>query len=181
MMLVAAAAVGAAVGSKLLALASDPSAWLGGKSIVGGLIGGLAAVEWLKARLAIVRRTGDLFAIPIAAGMMIGRVGCFLTGLSDRTHGLPTQLPWGVDFGDGIPRHPAQLYEIVWLGLLTAWLAFQGRRPHAEGALFREFMAGYMGFRFLVEFLKPGLPLAGLTAIQWASLGVLVYYGSRHG
>jgi hypothetical protein len=36
-------------------------------------------------------------------------VGCFLTGLSDRTYGTPTPLPWGIDFGDGIPRHPPAL------------------------------------------------------------------------
>ena len=50
---------------------------------------------------------------PIAVGLAIGRVGCFLAGLHDDTYGLPTALPWGVDFGDGTPRHPTQLYEIA--------------------------------------------------------------------
>jgi len=38
-----------------------------------------------------------------------------LTGLSDNTYGTPTNLPWAVNFGDGIPRHPTQLYEIAFL------------------------------------------------------------------
>jgi phosphatidylglycerol:prolipoprotein diacylglycerol transferase len=56
------------------------------------LIGGLVAVESTKWWLGVTTRTGDLFAIPLAAGTAIGRVGCFLTGLEDRTHGTPTTL-----------------------------------------------------------------------------------------
>jgi peptidoglycan/LPS O-acetylase OafA/YrhL len=47
---VAAAIVGALLGSKLLAWAEEPQpGWqffLGGKTIVGGLLGGMIAVEW---------------------------------------------------------------------------------------------------------------------------------------
>ena len=93
-----AAIVGAAIGSKLLAWTGDPvlqlhqplSALLGGKTIVGGLLGGTLAVEFVKKRLAIAERTGDLFAIPLATAISIGRVGCFLGGVADRTYGTPT-------------------------------------------------------------------------------------------
>jgi prolipoprotein diacylglyceryltransferase len=93
-----------------------------GKTIVGGLLGGLIAVEWTKRRIGVIRSTGDDMALPLAAGMCIGRVGCFLTGLGDHTYGTPTSLPIGVDFGDGIPRHPTQLYEIAFLLALGALL-----------------------------------------------------------
>lgn len=186
MWIVAAAVAGAAIGSKLLYWAADPSAtlqhWrdpaylLGGKTIVGGLIGGWIAVEWTKRRLGVRRATGDLFAIPLAFGIAVGRIGCFLSGLGDRTYGLPTQLPWGVDFGDGIPRHPTQLYEVGWMVLMFLWLVRLSRRPHREGDLFKGFMVGTMGFRLLVDFLKPGVPLLGLTALQWAALAVLLWY-----
>ncbi len=185
---VAAAVVGCALGSKLLYWLSDPAVmlehWhdpvflLGGKSIVGGLIGGLIAVEWVKQRIGVTRSTGDLFGVPLAVGIAVGRIGCFLTGLDDHTYGLPTTLPWGVDFGDGLPRHPAQLYETAFLLLvMTPLLLYSRRRPHREGDLFKTFMVVYMGFRLLLEAIKPGVFFGGLNAIQWACLGTLVYYG----
>jgi len=185
---VAAAAVGAAIGGKLLYWASEPAVtlerWhdllflLGGKSIVGSLIGALIAVEWIKWRIGVTRSTGDLFAIPLAVGIAIGRIGCFLTGLDDHTYGLPTTLPWGVDFGDSVARHPTQLYEIAFLAILAPILARVARRqPHAPGDLFKLFMVAYFGFRLLLEWIKPGVSLAGLNAIQWCCLAMLMYYG----
>jgi prolipoprotein diacylglyceryltransferase len=182
---IAGAILGAAAGSKLLALLvepgmllghlREPAYWLTGKTIVGGLVGGWIGVEAVKKRLGVSRSTGDLFALPLVLGMAIGRVGCFLTGLADRTYGVATCLPWAVDFGDGVGRHPTQLYEIAALGLLALWLRRLGRRPRREGDLFKAFMLGYMGFRLAVEFLKPGAALAGLTAIQWTCLAVLLH------
>lgn len=149
---ITAAIVGAALGSKVLYWLGDPvQAWqhrtdvlylMAGESIVGGLIGGLWAVEWTKHRLRITRATGDLFAMPLAVGIAIGRIGCFLSGLGDHTHGLPTMLPWGVDFGDGIARHPTQLYELIWLFMLAAWLHGLSRRAHQEGDVFKAFRIG---------------------------------------
>ena len=175
---IAAAAVGAALGSKLVFWLDDPAlTWehrgdlpwlLGGKTIVGGLLGGWAAVEWVKARMGVRRRTGDLFAAPICVGIAVGRIGCFLTGLADRTYGVPTSLPWGVDFGDGVPRHPTQLYETAFCAVLAVVLARRTVRPHTEGAVFRGFLAAYLAWRLAVDFLKPGTAHAGLTGIQWA-------------
>ncbi len=184
--MVAAAAIGAALGSKLLYWFenplltlqnwNDPFYLMAGKTVVGGLIGGLLAVEWAKQRLAIVRRTGDLFAIPLALAIAIGRIGCFLSGLGDETYGKPTSLPWGINFGDGVYRHPTQLYEVVFLLLLGFWLYRLSRKSHREGDLFKSFMVGYMGFRLLVDFIKPGASLGGLTAIQWACCAMLLFY-----
>jgi phosphatidylglycerol---prolipoprotein diacylglyceryl transferase len=183
---ITAAAVGAALGSKLLSWLEDPAATLAhlgqplllfeGKTIVGGLLGGLIAVEWVKRRIGVTRSTGDLFALPLALGIAIGRVGCFLTGLADQTCGLPSHLPWAVDFGDGVPRHPTQLYEILFLVLLGAVLWHWMELPHQNGDVFKFFMVGYCAWRLAVDFLKPGTALLGLTAIQWACVGTLVYY-----
>lgn len=186
MWVVAAAIVGAALGSKILNWFTDPQLlilnWnnpyflMGGKTVVGGLIGGLFAVEWMKQRIGVTARTGDLFAVPLAAGLMIGRVGCFLAGLQDDTYGTATALPWGIDFGDGIARHPTQVYEILWLAIVAALLLRLSRKKHREGDLFRIFMVAYFAFRLAVDFLKPRAPIAGLGAIQWASAAMLVYY-----
>lgn len=182
---VAAAAIGAAGGARLLYLLEcpaetlrhlgDPAYLLGGKTIVGGLAGGWLAVEGVKRLLGVSGRTGDLFAIPLTAAIAIGRIGCFLSGLDDHTHGLPTSLPWGIDLGDGVPRHPTPLYEIAFLaglaGLLVAWR----RRSPATGDLFRGFVVGYFSFRLVVDVLKP-TPCRGfgLSAIQWTCLAALV-------
>jgi phosphatidylglycerol:prolipoprotein diacylglycerol transferase len=125
---IAAAVAGAALGSKLLFWLEDPQlTWhklhdptylIGGKTIVGALAFGLISVELAKRYIGLRQSTGDLYAIPLALGIAIGRVGCFLSGLSDNTYGMPTTLAWAVNFGDGIPRHPTQLYEIAFLFVL---------------------------------------------------------------
>lgn len=181
------AALGAGVGSKLLFLLEDPPAtfehWndvlflLSGKSAVGALVGGLFGVELMKRLVGISVRTGDLFAIPLCLGLAIGRIGCFLTGLADQTHGIPTRFFAGVNFGDGVARHPTQLYEVVFLVCLGGFLWALWRRPLLNGDLFKVFMVAYFGFRLLAEFLKPRVPWAGLSAIQWVCTAGLLYYG----
>lgn len=166
----AAALVGSVAGSFLLA-------WPAGKTVVGGLIGGLVGVELVKRLLGITVRTGDLFVFPACVGMALGRVGCFLTGLSDNTHGVGTDWVTAVDFGDGIGRHPTQLYEIVFLLLQAGVLWWQRSRFVRAGELFRAFMMSYLTWRLGVDFLKPDAKVAlGLSAIQWAALATLGYY-----
>lgn len=185
---VAAAALGAAVGARVvfllecpaetLAHLADPAYLLSGKTIVGGLAGGWMAVEGAKKLLGIERRTGDLFAIPLAVAIAVGRIGCFLSGLADRTYGVATTLPWGIDFGDGIRRHPTQLYEVLFLAGLVVVLHAWRSRGAREGDLFRGFVAAYFAFRLAIDFWKPadcrGL---GLSAIQWTCLGALAVCG----
>jgi phosphatidylglycerol:prolipoprotein diacylglycerol transferase len=183
---VVAAILGAALGSKFLFWLEDPARTLqhagdlayllSGKTIVGGLLGGTIAVEWTKARLGIERRTGDLFAIPMAVGIAIGRIGCFFAGLPDDTYGIPSNLPWAVDFGDGIPRHPTQLYETAAMLILAAWLYRRASLSRPEGALYRHFLTAYLAWRLAIDFLKPGVHFAGLTPIQWACAAALTWY-----
>jgi phosphatidylglycerol:prolipoprotein diacylglycerol transferase len=185
--IVAFAILGGAIGARLLYWLEDPAAtearWydftylFGGKTVVGGLLGGLIAVELVKRRLGIVRRTGDILAAPLAFGIAIGRLGCFLTGLTDRTYGVATHVPWAVDFGDGVPRHPTQLYESIVLVLLGVLLLRLQRQRLAEGRVFQIFMAGYLSLRLVMDAIKPEVRLAlGLSALQWAALVGLAYY-----
>jgi phosphatidylglycerol---prolipoprotein diacylglyceryl transferase len=83
-------------------------------------------------------------------------------------------MPWGVDFGDGVRRHPTQLYEIAAAALAWPLLARARPRLAAEpGLLFKLLLSGYLAWRLAVDFIKP-VPYAyplGLSGIQW--LGVL--------
>lgn len=186
--IVVSVALGAALGSKLAFWAEDPAVaflhfpdWrqlMTGKSIVGGLLGGLVGVETCKHCLGRRDSTGDAFVLPLAVGMVIGRLGCFAAGLADHTYGNPTTLPWAVDFGDGIGRHPTQLYEIVFL---VAWTSvLMARRTHfsASGDSFKLYLAGYLAFRLVADLIKP-VPHAywlGLSGIQWLCVLGLAYY-----
>jgi phosphatidylglycerol:prolipoprotein diacylglycerol transferase len=60
--------------------------------------------------------------------------------------------------------------------VLLPLLALVARRQHTEGDLFKLFMVGYLGFRLALEFLKPGEPILGLTALQWVCLASLGWY-----
>ena len=156
-----------------------PKLLFGGQSMVGGLLGGLIGVEIAKKLTGITRSTGDAFVFPVLLGLMIGRVGCFLAGLEDGTYGNPTDLPWGIDFGDGISRHPTQLYEIAFAG--ASWLALRRLQPllaPRPGLLFKTLLVGYLAWRLAVDGIKPVpyvYPL-GLSGIQWVCLAALVVY-----
>lgn len=184
----AGAAVGALVGSRALGVAEQwptvLAAWHGGrmmelllspggKTIVGGLLGGWLGVELVKKLSGITRRTGDLFVLPLCLGIAVGRVGCLLAGLADDTYGKPTSLPWAVNLGDGIGRQPVQVYEIVFLGVLGFVLARPW--PWAEGARFRVFLASYLAWRIVIDFFKPQPLLAGLNLIQWSCAAGIVF------
>lgn len=188
---IAAAAVGALVGSRVLGLAEQwpavVSAWRtahflqllmapGGKTIVGGLLGGWLGVEAIKRVTGIRQRTGDLFALPLCVGIAVGRVGCLIAGLADDTYGKPTTLPWAVDLGDGVGRHPVQVYEILFLALVGFVVTRKWELP--EGARFRIFIAGYLAWRVAIDFLKPQPLVGGLNVIQWACLAGLGILGA---
>lgn len=184
--------LGAATGNKLLYWFEHPQLWsllmqkpllfFQGQSIVGGLVGGLLGVELSKKWLGVNASTGDLFVGPVLMGLAIGRVGCFFAGLNDETYGVPTQLPWAVDFGDGIGRHPTQIYEIVFV--LSLWYLLEssrGRLAAEPGLLFKLMLSSYLLWRLLVDFIKPlaydlGL---GMGAIQWLCVLTLAVYLPR--
>jgi phosphatidylglycerol---prolipoprotein diacylglyceryl transferase len=173
---VMAAAVGAAIGTRLLAWLSYPSMpFFAGKTIVGGLLGALIAVEVTKRLIGVRRSTGDPFVLPLIIAIAIGRIGCFLAGPADRTAGKPTSLPWGVAMGDAVRRHPVALYEIAFVLLIAPWVL---KRRDVEGDAFKLFLLSYLTFRFFVDFLKPDPPpvVAGISAIQWACLAGILYY-----
>lgn len=154
--------------------------WQGGMSFHGGLLGVLL-VLFLFARkkkmpfLAV----GDFLAPLIPLGLAAGRLGNYING---ELWGRATHMPWGMVFpqsGDGLPRHPSQLYELALEGLLLFvvlwWFA---RKPRPLGQVSALFLIGYGLLRFAVEYTREpdaflGLLAGGLSMGQLLSLPMI--------
>ena len=159
-----------------------------GRSIVGGLFGAIVLIESYKLRKGIQGSTGAVFAVPFAVALAIGRVGCFQAGLEDFTYGIPSGLPWAIDFGDGVRRHPVQLYESLTMATVALVMILSFWRGHrwtlANG--FYLVVGIYAAQRFLWEFLKPYTTVLGpLNVFQLLCLLLvayalgMVYFGSH--
>ena len=172
--------VGAALGGYLsgsLVSLAGPAPTLS-HSIAGVIAGAIVGVEIYKALRGIKGSTGAAFAGPLALGIAVGRWGCLFAGLPDGTFGRPTTAPWGVELGDGVARHPVQVYESLAMAAFVAvYLAGIARRaPWAMRRGFYVFCAWYGAQRFVWEFFKPYPSLLwGLDLFQFIALGLLAY------
>lgn len=153
------------------------------KSIAGAIFGGVIGAEGYKYLRGIRVATGILFLPGIVVGVLVGRVGAIATGLRDFTYGLPTHLPWGMDFGDGILRHPTMIYEMVLLGVFL--IVFSARLASAQRAWwiqngFYVFVVVYFIYRFLVGFIQPYSTFWwGLSTYQAIAIPMVIYGGYK--
>lgn len=177
---IAALVFGAGLGAYLFGSAN---LWLSGesgiaRSVEGAIAGGIVAIEIYKWSAGIATRTGARFALPLALGIAIGRLGCYFAGLDDFTYGTPTALPWAHDFGDGLLRHPVQLYESAAMAVfaLIYVLAVVNRNAFVITNGFYLVLVYYGAQRFLWEFLKPyGTLIGPFTLFHLLSLSILLY------
>ena len=175
---VAALVFGAGVGAVLFGTANLWLSHLPGfaRSIEGAIAGAIAAVELYKRLAGVTVRTGARFALPFAVGVAVGRIGCFFSGLDDFTHGTPTTLPWGHDFGDGIMRHPVQFYESA---AMAAFALFYVMRRNDRFVIDNGFYlaVGFYGAqRFVWEFFKPyGALIGPFTLFHLLSAAIVAY------
>ena len=196
--------VGGIIGAKIwyVVLTQDPGALLSRSGLVwyGGFLGGAAALflNGLRQRIP-TRITLDLTAPAAAVGYALGRMGCFLV---QDDYGVPTSLPWGMKFPEGLPPstaqrmftdfgvpipdgviplevlavHPTQLYEVA--AMMLAFWALWRLRNHARGAgwLFGVYLLFAGTERFLIEFIraKDDRFLAGFTVAQLASIIIAI-------
>ena len=177
---IAAGSVGATVGAYFF---GSGNLWLSGvpgvaRSIEGAIAGAIVGIEALKWRAGLRGSTGLRLVAPLAAAIAVGRIGCFFAGLDDMTYGTPTTLPWGVDFGDGIPRHPVQLYEslsmVAFLTVFAALVSRGGEGVRRTG--FYLFVGVYAAQRFAWEFLKPyGTVIGPFNVFHLLSLALIAY------
>jgi prolipoprotein diacylglyceryltransferase len=178
---------GAFVGSRIIGFLENPVInfernWLvelmNVKTIMGGLFGGLIGVEIAKKKIGVKDSSGDLFTLPIIIGIIIGRIGCFLSGTNEFTYGIESTFFLAMNLGDGKLRHPIALYEIVFLAIMFPIFRYHFYKRHLKnGLLFQYFMLIYFGFRFLIEFIKPNIFfILNLSTIQWLSIVCYLYY-----
>ena len=160
----------------------------------GGFLGGFLALVFLARRFQIpTLEFMDLCSPAAAVGYAIGRIGCLLSG--DGDYGVPTALPWGMSFPNGVVPstekcvelgwpadcrvHPTPLYEfLIWL-VIAALLwrmgkkALSGLRPNGE--IFCSYLILTGVARFLIEFLRINpRSFFGLSNAQAASLASII-------
>lgn len=177
------AAIGAFIGSRIIGILENPLVinknvidLLNMKTIMGGLFFGMLGVELTKKIIGEHKSSGDLFTLPLILAIIIGRIGCFLSGTNEFTYGRETIFFMGMDLGDNIPRHPISLYEIVFLMCLF-YILKSVKKFQRDGDSFRWFMISYFCFRFFIEFLKPNtFYILGLSTIQLLCIICVVYY-----
>lgn len=152
------------IGSKI-PLLFEGRGWyeiLYGKSIIGGLIGGMFGVIAIKKIFGIRLKLGNIIAPSIALGMAIGRIGCFFNGCC---YGIAA--PWGFDFGDGLLRLPTQLFESAFHLSAFALLVYYKNRVKTQGILFKLYLLAYFIFRFFMEFIRENpVVCCGMTIYQ---------------
>ena len=157
--------------------------WEGGMSAHGGIIGVIIVMILFARMKKMPFLTVSDFVVPLVPlGLMFGRIGNFING---ELWGRPASpdLPWAMIFpqaGDGIPRHPSQLYESFGEGLLLFLLLwFISRKPRPVGLVSGVFCFGYGAARFIVEYFREPDAFLGLQALdlsrgQWLSLPLIV-------
>jgi len=166
------------IGSLNTLVSLDSSKIIIGKSILGAIVGGVIAVEIFKKIMNIKGSTGAYFVPSLAVGIAIGRIGCFVSGLEDYTYGVETNSIFGYDFGDGVLRHPVQLYESLTMALFFFYtlILYIKDRNYFEKVIFYQFILVYSLQRFVWEFFKPYESVAfGLNVFQFVCLGLMVY------
>jgi phosphatidylglycerol---prolipoprotein diacylglyceryl transferase len=177
----AVALVGALAGALLFELPADWLGWtapsgqairvhaFGGRTVLGGILGGWLAVEAAKPALGVRVPTGDGFAAPLAVALACGRVGCLVTGCCAGRVVAPGSW-WGpiaIAGVDGAPRFPAPLVEIVFHAAAAVALVVAARRGWLAGRALAAYVAAYAVVRALLEEVRENPPVLGpLTYYQ---------------
>jgi len=179
--------VGGWVGARLFLIPTgwdyfveDPIAFLlssSGWVWYGGLIGGAVAVYlWAYRNTFSMITLADMAAPALAIGLGIGRIGCQLAG--DGDYGVPTDLPWGMSYPDGVVPttdrvHPAPIYETIGCFALFAYL-WHRRATAPPGDSFGRYLIASGAMRFLIELVRRNPAwLLGLTTAQWMSFAAI--------
>ena len=153
----------------------------GGIVYYGGLIGAsVACIIFARIKKLPLWRLADVLAPSIALGSFFGRWGCLMNGCC---YGLPTKMPWGIQFPVGhetYPNyvHPTEIYDsLLNLGLYV-FLAWVFRLRKFDGFVFGLYLICYAILRSFVELFRgdygPEHYWHGMTPAQLVSIGTII-------
>ncbi len=158
-----------------------------GLTIWGAVLGATLGI-WIYSRFSHFKYSKFLDAIAPAVilGQAIGRIGCTINGCCN---GLPTTLPWGIRYTNpasygyfdsivlpgGVGLHSVVVYEMIYDLIIFGVLLKLRKRFKPDGALYAIYLSFYSVWRFVIDFLRPGVPLLfGLHEAQLISILVLL-------
>ncbi len=151
--------------------------WHGGMSFHGGAIGALlGGLIYTKRHKLDFWHWADRFIVTAPVGLGLGRIGNFING---ELVGRISDVPWAMVFpGEGpMPRHPSQLYEALFEGLLLFLILWPLRkRPWPRGCKLALFLMLYGIFRFVIEFFREPDPQLGFVMWGWVTMGQVLCF-----
>lgn len=129
--------------------------WKGGLSFHGALFGMCFSLYFFARKNKLhYLEVADCLALCGSQGLFWGRIGNFING---ELYGRVTTSPLGMVFKHGgpQPRHPSQLYEAIFEGLVLTLCVWMGKKHFKHhGAASGIFLMGYAFFRFFIEFFR---------------------------
>ena len=162
--------------------------WNGGMSFHGGLIGVILATAIFSKKHKINSYIFlDLIALVSPIGLFLGRIANFI---NSELYGRETDVFWSVKFVaiDNISRHPSQIYEAIFEGLILFFLLNHFAKKDSfknPGLISSMFLIFYSFFRFILEFFRAPdyqigyliyqLTLGQFISIVFFSLGISLY------
>ncbi|MBN9086781.1 MAG: prolipoprotein diacylglyceryl transferase [Reyranella sp.] len=153
--------------------------WEGGMSFHGGLLGVIAAIlafSWKNGITPFL--LSDLVALVTPIGLFFGRLANFING---ELWGRPTDVAWAMIFPraePAVPRHPSQLYQATFEGILlfllvlAVWRWTDGRRR--PGLITGVFCMGYAVARIVGEIFREPDSFLGFLAGDWLTMGMVL-------
>ena len=163
--------------------------WQGGMSFHGGLLGIIvASILFAKKNNQDLFVYTDLVSLVAPIGIFFGRLANFI---NSELYGKVTEVPWAVTFVqvDNLSRHPSQLYEAFFEGIILFILLLYFRNKNflaKPGLISGLFLIFYSVFRFCIEFFRVpdeqigylifNLTMGQIISLVFIMIGTIVFY-----
>ena len=163
--------------------------WQGGMSFHGGLLGIIvASIFFAKKNNQDAFVFTDLVSLVAPIGIFFGRLANFI---NSELYGKVTEVPWAVTFVqvDDLSRHPSQLYEAIFEGIILFILLLHFRNKNflaKPGLISGLFLIFYSIFRFCIEFFRVpdeqigylifNLSRGQIISLVFIMIGTIVFY-----